>query len=200
MKQGGPTFFFFCMGKFSYIPPPIFFCCFLVFFFFFCFLGLHLLHMEVPRPAVKLELQLLPYATATATATWDLSHVCTYTTAHGNAGSLTKSVRPEIEPVPSWIIVGFISTEPQQELQPAPFFRKALFFIITFSFYLSIVDLQYCVNFCCTAQGPSHIHTNILFLILSPIMFYSKRLDIVSCTAQQDIISSSLCCTVVYPL
>ena len=35
-------------------------------FFFFVFLGPHLQHMEVPRLGVKLELQLLAYATATA--------------------------------------------------------------------------------------------------------------------------------------
>ena len=38
------------------------------------FLGQHLWHMEVPRLGVALELQLLVYATATATQ--DLSHVC----------------------------------------------------------------------------------------------------------------------------
>ena len=42
------------------------------FFFVFSFLGLHPQRMEVPRPAVKSELQLL----ATATAMWDPSHVC----------------------------------------------------------------------------------------------------------------------------
>ena len=40
----------------------------------------------------------------------------TYTTAHGNAGSSTHLARPGIEPVASWILVRFISTEPQQEL------------------------------------------------------------------------------------
>ena len=44
------------------------------FFFCFCFLGPHLQHMEVPRLAVKSELQLPAYITATAT--WDPSHVC----------------------------------------------------------------------------------------------------------------------------
>ena len=42
-------------------------------------------HMEVPKLGVKLELQLL----ACSTATQDLSWSVTYTTAHGNAGSLT---------------------------------------------------------------------------------------------------------------
>ena len=37
--------------------------------------------MEVPRLGVKSELQLPDYAAATAT--WDLSRVCDYTTAHG---------------------------------------------------------------------------------------------------------------------
>ena len=44
------------------------------FFFFFGFLGLHMWHMEDPRLGVKLELQLLPYTTATAMP--DLSHIC----------------------------------------------------------------------------------------------------------------------------
>ena len=33
----------------------------------------------------------------------------TYTTAHGNAGSLTHWVRPGIEPEFSWMLVGFIN-------------------------------------------------------------------------------------------
>ena len=46
---------------------------FLLFFFFF-FLQLHLQHMELPRLGVKLELQLLAYATPTATP--DPSCIC----------------------------------------------------------------------------------------------------------------------------
>ena len=38
------------------------------------FLGPLLWHMEVPRLRAESELQLLAYTTATAT--WDLSHVC----------------------------------------------------------------------------------------------------------------------------
>ena len=44
------------------------------FFFFFCFLGPHLWHVEVPRQGVQSELQLMAYATVTAT--WDPSLVC----------------------------------------------------------------------------------------------------------------------------
>ena len=40
----------------------------------------------------------------------------TYTTAHGNARSLTYWARPGIEPKTSWLLVGFVSTEPPWEL------------------------------------------------------------------------------------
>ena len=57
----------------SFILDPIMLCLF--FSFFFCFLGLHSQHMEVPRLAVKLELQqLLAYTAATATP--GLSCIC----------------------------------------------------------------------------------------------------------------------------
>ena len=41
--------------------------------------------MEVPRLEIKSELWPLFYARATARQ--DPSHICNYTTAHGNAGS-----------------------------------------------------------------------------------------------------------------
>ena len=49
------------------------------FFFVVVFLGLHLWYMEVPRLGVQSELQQLGIRAASAT----------YTTAHGNTGSLT---------------------------------------------------------------------------------------------------------------
>ena len=62
-----------------------------IFLSFVFVLGLRLWHMEVPRLGVKLELQLLTYTTAPAIAMLggirDVS--ATYTTAHGNARSLT---------------------------------------------------------------------------------------------------------------
>ena len=59
------------------VLPPGWLCTFLFFLFFFflfSFLWLHPQHIEVPRLGVALELHLLAYATATAT--WDLGHVC----------------------------------------------------------------------------------------------------------------------------
>ena len=52
----------------------------------------------------------------------------TYTKAHGNAGSLTHWAGPEIEPTSSWILVGFIIAEPQQEPQGIIFIFYFLFF------------------------------------------------------------------------
>ena len=41
----------------------------------------------------------------------------TYTTAHGNTGSLTHWERPRIKPKTSWFLVGFVSSAPRWELQ-----------------------------------------------------------------------------------
>ena len=51
------------------------------------FLGLHLQHMEVPRLGVESELQQLAYTKPQQCKIQDV--FATYTTAHGNAGSLT---------------------------------------------------------------------------------------------------------------
>ena len=37
----------------------------------------------------------------------------TYTTTHGNTGSLTHGARPGIKPAYSWMLVRFVSTEPE---------------------------------------------------------------------------------------
>uniref|UniRef100_A0A8D1PHZ2 von Willebrand factor A domain-containing protein 8 n=1 Tax=Sus scrofa TaxID=9823 RepID=A0A8D1PHZ2_PIG len=87
-------FSFFLSCLFSFLPSF-----FLYFFSSFFLLGLHPWHMEVPRLGVELDLQL---------------PACT--TAHSNAGSLTHWVRPGMEAVSSWMLVRFISAEPQQEL------------------------------------------------------------------------------------
>ena len=75
-------------------------------------------HMVVPRLGVKLELQLLAYATATAM--WDPSCICDL---HHNSWQcwIPDPLRLGIEPASSWILVRFISTEPQWELTPLIF-------------------------------------------------------------------------------
>ena len=63
--------------------------------------------MEVPRPGVPSELQLLP--TPQPQPLWIWATCATYTIAHGNAGSLTRWARPGIEPTSSWVLVGFVN-------------------------------------------------------------------------------------------
>ena len=70
----------------SFLP----FFLFLSLFFYFVFLRPQLWHMQVARLGVQSELKPLAY-----------------TTAHGNAGSLTHWVRPGIKPASSWILVSF---------------------------------------------------------------------------------------------
>ena len=81
----------------------------LFYFFIFCFfLGLHPWNMEVPRLGVDCWPMPLPQP-----------HQCqiravpvTYTTVHGNAGSLTHGARAGIKPATSWFLVGVISAAP----------------------------------------------------------------------------------------
>ena len=101
---------------------------FCFFFFFFFFLGLQMWHMQVPRLGVKSELQLLAYATVIATP--DPSHICSLHTPHGNTRSLTHWAGPGIEPTSSWVLVRFVSTEPQWELQKLLLFMKTCDFCL----------------------------------------------------------------------
>ena len=78
--------------------------------FFFPPLGLHLQHVEVPNQSCSC----CPTPQPQQSQIWGLS--AAYTTAHGNAGSLTHWAWPGIEPMSLWILVGFITTEPWQEL------------------------------------------------------------------------------------
>ena len=79
------------------------FFCFFVFCFLFFFLGSHSQHMEVSRLRIKSELQPWPMPQPQQRRIWTMS--ATYTTAHGNASSLTHEVFPEIEPATSWLLL-----------------------------------------------------------------------------------------------
>ena len=76
-------------------------------FFNFLFLGLNLQLMEVPRLGVESELQ--PPAYATATATQDPSHVCNLHHSSRQRQILNPLSKSRVEPVSSWILVGFVS-------------------------------------------------------------------------------------------
>ena len=97
----------------SKIPPLAFF-----FFFFLIFLGPHQWHMEVPRQGPNQSCSCRPMPQPQQHGIQATS--ATYTTAHGNAGSLTHWARPGIEPATSWFPVGFISAAPRRELPKIP--------------------------------------------------------------------------------
>ena len=63
--------------------------------------------MEVPRLGVESKLLLLAYATGKQCQIQAASANCT--TAHGNTRSSTHWARPRIEPMSSWILVGFVN-------------------------------------------------------------------------------------------
>ena len=67
--------------------------------------------MEVPRLGGELELQLLPTPQPQQHGIQAASS--TYTTAHGNTGSLTYGARPGIEPASSF---GLLTAELQWEI------------------------------------------------------------------------------------
>ena len=88
-------------------------------FILFCFLGLRPRHMEVSRLGVGSELQLVAYATATAT--WNPSLICNLyhsSQQHQIPDPLSKARDRTCIP---GILVRFISTTPQWELLH-PFF------------------------------------------------------------------------------
>ena len=82
-----------------------------LFFFFLVLLGLCPWHMEVPR--LRGESNCSCWTSHSSQQRLFQAS----TIAHSNARSLTHWVRPGIEPVSSWMLVRFVSAEPQQELQ-----------------------------------------------------------------------------------
>ena len=91
---------------------------FTLFYYMFGYLVLHLRHMEVPGLGVKSERQLSAWQCQIRAAS------STYTIAHGNARSLTHWARPDIEPASLWILVRFVTAEPQWELPTPILFYK----------------------------------------------------------------------------
>ena len=105
-----------------------------LFLFFFCFLGSHLWQMEVPRLGVKSELQLLGYTTATTMQ--DPSCVCNLHHISWQCRIPNSLSEARIESTSSWLLVGFLTTESQQELLDNVFFlkKKLLFFFLLIRF------------------------------------------------------------------
>ena len=86
------------------------------YYYYFVSLGLHPQHMELPRLGSNwsYSCQPTPQPQPQQHQIPEASEI--YTTAHGNAGSLTHSVRPGIEPTTSRFPDEFVSTAPWWEL------------------------------------------------------------------------------------
>ena len=83
-----------------------------------------------------------------------------------------------MEPASSWILVRLVSAEPQQKLLTNYFFiRVELIYSV-----VSISAVQH-------SDPVIYIYTYVLFLILSSIVVYPKRSDIVSPAVLQDLIA-----------
>ena len=166
----------------------------LVFFFFFGHFRATPTAYESSQARGELELKLLAYTTTTATTRWDLPLFATYTIAHGNARSLTQWARPGIETASSWILGGFVTTEPHWELQ------KCLVF-------LTIEKLKHCTFqvkrksqtihskriMCCFPSSSAEFldclscpcqlcHQGYLFPRFGKVFFFDQSLDVASCS------------------
>ena len=84
-----------------------------IFFFFFCpFRVIPVAYgNSQARGQIGAAVASLPYSHS---GIWAVS--VTYTTDHSNTESLTHWLRPGMEPASSWILLGFVTTEPQWEL------------------------------------------------------------------------------------
>ena len=95
----------------------------ITFFVFFFFLGLHLWHMEVPRLHRNWKCQFpgwIRVGSHQSTLQPQQHQIqamsANYTATHSNSRSLNHWARPGIEPASSWILLGFITAEPRQQL------------------------------------------------------------------------------------
>ena len=85
----------------------------------FCFLWWYPWHKEVPRLGIESELQLLAYATATAT--WDLSCICDLYHSAWQRWILNPLSRARDQTSILMDPSRFVSTAPQQELNSSRF-------------------------------------------------------------------------------
>ena len=81
--------------------------------FFFCLFRGEPRHMDVPKGLIRAVAAGLRHSLSNAGIR---AASVTYTTAHGSARSLIHWVGPGIKPVSLWLLVRFISNEPQWEL------------------------------------------------------------------------------------
>ena len=113
--------------------------CFFFFFFFFCLFRPHPRHMEVPRLGLNGSYSFQPAPQAQHHQIQATSATCFI--AHGNAGSLTHWVIPGMEPVSLWMLIRFVSTEPQKELLQLFYFILFVVFSVFLGLHLQHVEV-----------------------------------------------------------
>ena len=86
--------------------------------FFFLFMAIPV-YVEIPGLGVECRLHLPAYVTTTATQ--DPSRFCDLHHGSWQCWIPTHWVRPGIEPASSWLLVSFVTTEPQWELPTVRF-------------------------------------------------------------------------------
>ena len=139
--------------------------------FFFVFIGQHPWHVEVLRLGSNQSCSCWPTPEPQHRQIWAAS--LTYTTAHSNVRSPTHWGRPGIEPASSWMLVGFITTEPWRELLVLCFLQNVFI----------IVDLQ-CCQFL-LYNKITHLYIHICYF--SHTIFYHVPSQVIG--------YSFLCCT-----
>ena len=81
--------------------------------------------MEVPSLGVESELDLLAYTTAASMP--DPSCLCDPHHSSWQRQILNPRARPGMEPAFSWILVGFITAEPQWELSQTALLHNVIY-------------------------------------------------------------------------
>ena len=94
--------------------------------------------------------------------------------------------------VNSWVSTHFYFSTNIAFIPSLSFFSSFIIIFLHLLFYWSIVDLQCCVNFCCTAERLSYTHICILIHTLFHTV-YPRILNIVHCAVQCDLVVYPSC-------
>ena len=141
-----------------------------LFFFFLFLLGPHLRHMEVPTLGVKSELWLPVYTTATAM--WDLSHICDPHRSSQQSQTLNPLSETRIEPIPHGYSSGLQPAGATMGT-PSTCFYQSNFPAMKFASYHSPAQNTYR---CFAAQGSQHKPFTHYTRFLSTKPFLSHQL------------------------
>ena len=92
----------------------------------------------------------------------------TYSTAHGNATSLTHRARPEIEPATSWFLVGFVSAAPWREFRNIVFYLQHAYWVSSFVLYINLINLSLNIHATHRLKGKKNHNARAKLQSMSP--------------------------------